>query len=83
MFAPQVMFNPAPAQIRPGKRIGDGAVPRNDADVTRAIDEDAIAGKKFVDFIELRNEIVEKFLELRDECFRADPGSGRRRGCRK
>ena len=43
MFAPQIVFDSAAAQIRPGKSVGDGAVSWDDADVLRAIDENAIA----------------------------------------
>ena len=83
MFAPQIVLDAAAAQIRAGKRVGDRAIFRDHADVFRAIDEDAIAREQFVDLIELRNEIIEKLFELRDESFRQDRGSVRRRACKK
>ena len=70
MFAAQIVLDAAAAQVRTGKRVGDRAIPRNHADVSRAIDEDAISREELVDLIELRNEIIEKLLELRDETFR-------------
>ena len=69
------MLDAAAAQVRTGKRVSDRAILRNHADVFRAIDKDAIARQQLVDLIELRNEIIEKFLELRNE------RSGRSRIC--
>ena len=43
MFAAQIVFDAAAAQVRTGKRVSDGAILRDYADVFCAIDEDAIA----------------------------------------
>jgi hypothetical protein len=48
MFAPQIVFDPAAAQVRAGKRVGNRAVLWDDGDVLRSIDEDAIAGEQFI-----------------------------------
>src|SRR5206468_5556327 len=62
-----IMFDPAPAQIRPGERIGNRAILRNDADLPRSIDKNTIACEQFVAFIKARNKFIEKLFELRDE----------------
>ena len=67
------MIDPAAPEIRPRERVGDRALARDHADVARPINEDAVAGEKPVDLVELRDEIVQKFLQLRDECFRQIP----------
>ena len=56
MFAAQIVLDAAAAQIWPGKRVGDRAIFRDHADVSRAIDEDAISRQELVEFVELRNE---------------------------
>src|SRR5207247_91703 len=70
MLAAKIVFNPAAAQVWPGKRVSDCAIAGNHADVPRSVHEDAIPGEQFVDLIELRNETIEKLFELRDETFR-------------
>ena len=70
MFAAQIVLDAAAAQVRAREAVGNRAVLRDDANVPRAIDEDAIARQELVDLVELRDEIVEELLELRDERFR-------------
>src|SRR2546423_6241605 len=67
MLAAQIVFDPAPAQVGTGKGVSDRAITRDHADVAGAIHEDAVPGQQFVHFVELRDEVVEKFLKRRDE----------------
>src|SRR5262249_2859074 len=67
MFAPKIVLHTAAAQIWSRERIGDGARFRNDANVTGPIDKDLVAGQQAIDFIQLRNEPVEKGFQLWDE----------------
>ena len=70
MFAPQVVFDPAAAQIRTGEGVRDGALFRDDSDVFSPIYKNAVACEQFVAFIETWPEVIEEFFELRDEIFR-------------
>ena len=58
---------PLPRRFGPDKRVSDGAIFRNHADVACAIDKDAIAREQPVHFIQLRNELIEKFFQLRNK----------------
>src|SRR5713101_4371181 len=64
------MLDAAAAQDWTRKRVGDGAIFCDYGDVSCAIDKNAVSGQEAINFIKLRNEIVEKFLELRDEILR-------------
>src|SRR4051794_36730142 len=70
MLPAQIMFDAASAQIRPGKRVGDRAVARNHANIFGSIDENAVPGQELVDFVELWDEVVQKFAQGRDKRFR-------------
>ena len=52
VLTPQIVFDPAAAQVWPGKGIGNRAVLRNDADVPCSIDKNAITRKQFIAFVE-------------------------------
>ena len=69
MFPAKIMLDSTGAQIWPGDRKSDRAIPRNDTDIPGSINEDAITGEKFVDFVELGNETVEKSFQLWNETF--------------
>src|SRR5580765_2940029 len=43
MFPPQIVFDAAPAQIRSGHGVSNGAIARNHGHVLRSINEDAVA----------------------------------------
>ena len=59
-----VKSSPTPATV------GDGAIFGDNADVARAIDENAIPRQEAIDFVELRDEVVEKLRQLGEECVR-------------
>jgi hypothetical protein len=87
MLSPQVVFNPAAAQVWTGESVRDGAILRDDADIARPIDENAVPRQELIDFVELRNEAVEELGELREKAVRqvadlaADPRVGSREAC--
>src|SRR5205823_2058440 len=85
MFAPQIMFDPASAQIRPGERISNRALLRDYADVFGSIDKNLVARQQSVALVQTRLEIVEEFLQLRDETLGqiADLSAHARIGCGK
>src|SRR5256714_15045749 len=70
MFATQIVVDATSPQVRTRERVSDRAITRDHADVPRAIDEDTVTRQQFVDFVELRNEIVEKFLKRGNERLR-------------
>ena len=89
MFAPQIMFDPASAQIRAGERISNRALLRDYADVFGSIDKNLVARQQSVALVQTRLEIVEEFLQLRGETLgqianlsaHAGIGSGKTRAC--
>ena len=83
MLPAQIVIDAAAAQVRAGEAVGDGAIFRDHADVARAIDEDAIPREEVIDFVELRDEVVEKLAQLREERVRQIARFARRCGCRK
>src|SRR5437867_10918839 len=70
MFAPQIMFDSTPPQVRAGNGISNRALLRDDANVPGAIHENFIARQQPVTFVQARLEIVEEFFQLRDELLR-------------
>ncbi len=64
MFPPHVVVDSAAAEIGAGEAVSDGAISGDDADIPRAIDENAVAGQEFIDLVQLRHETVQELLEL-------------------
>src|SRR5438132_2741519 len=67
MFATQIDFKSASAQVRAGHGIDNRAILRDDANVFGTIDKNLVSGKQSVAFIETRTEVIEEFFQLRDE----------------
>src|SRR6202040_1412065 len=67
MLAAKIVLDAAAAQIGARKRVSDRALARDHADVAGPVHEDAVSRQELVDFVQLRNEIVEEFFQLRDE----------------
>src|SRR5947209_15761184 len=82
MFAAQIVFDAASAQVWAGKRISNGAFLRNHAHILRPVDEDLVAGEQAVHLLQGRTKLLQKIAQQRQEFFReianlaADPGVG-------
>src|SRR3954454_22041744 len=70
MFATQIVFNAAAAQVRSRDRVGDRTLFRNHTDVACAIDEDPVPRQQSIAFIKRRREAVDELLELWEERLR-------------
>src|SRR5262249_35839683 len=82
MFPPQIVLNPAAAEVWSGKGVGDRALFGDDANVFGSIDKDTIAREQFVHLIQRWPELIEKIAQHRNEFLRqianlsADTGVG-------
>src|SRR4029077_7323245 len=70
VFAPQIVLDPAAAQIWPRNGISNCAFLRNHANVFCSIDKDAITRQQFIALVQARNESIEEILELRNKVLR-------------
>ena len=82
MFAPQIVFDAAAAQIRAGKRVSDGAIFRNHTDVPGSIDKDAIPRQQFVAFVRLGPNSSRNFFKPWNESVGQIANLTSDRGCR-
>src|ERR1051325_5352144 len=58
-----VVLDAAGAKVRTGEAVGDGVVLRDDADVLRAIDEDAVAREELLHFVERDEQFVAELAD--------------------
>ena len=70
MFPPQIVFDPASAQVWAGEGISNRALLRDDANVPGAIHENFVPGQQPVALVQARLEIVEEFFQLWNELLR-------------
>ena len=67
VFAPQIVVDPASAQVGAGKGVRNRAHLRYHTDVLGPIDKNFVPGQQPVALVQARPEIVEEFFQLRNE----------------